>query len=396
MESGRPEKDFICKAIAGHNGGIDELAYISTNECRFDGQEKSVVCTVSSDSTVRAWDVQEGTEVWSSPLQPAALVNLAAYPRLQLVVTVDKWGLIKTWKAENGRESASFSLPTSSSALQACDHPETPFLLVASAEGVMYALTVPQLQLLSWTSVFPSSPTSLLCSPDGQWVFASTQDSDLGPKVFYTQSLLCVVEDEPPVSTTLPVLLTSRACWAPDETARLMVMHRNSDNMRLAITTYELGTKQSRKGVDAVVQQIASFLLPDTMMPPHLMKGHGSQVVLLVSGLELVLFTIQGLQLAAFQDHQKPITSMWVDQSRVLTASFDLSLRVYMWNKENKFPVLKSCYHLLGGSHRWASGFTHVESNSVSIVGVEARSIGTSILRSYCFNVQHGSDDCVD
>lgn len=24
------------------------------------------------------------------------------------------------------------------------------------------------------------------------------------------------------------------------------------------------------------VRQIASFLLPDTMMPPHLMKGHGS------------------------------------------------------------------------------------------------------------------------
>lgn len=40
-------------------GEIDELAYISTKECRFDGQEKSLVCTVSSDSTVRAWDVQE-------------------------------------------------------------------------------------------------------------------------------------------------------------------------------------------------------------------------------------------------------------------------------------------------------------------------------------------------
>lgn len=45
-------------------GGIDELAYISTNECRFDGQEKSVVCTVSSDSTVRAWDVQEVSQGW--------------------------------------------------------------------------------------------------------------------------------------------------------------------------------------------------------------------------------------------------------------------------------------------------------------------------------------------
>ncbi|EPY86890.1 hypothetical protein CB1_000293002 [Camelus ferus] len=59
MESGRPEKDFICKAIAGHKGEIDELAYISTNEYRFNGQEKSVVCTVSSDATVRAWDLHE-------------------------------------------------------------------------------------------------------------------------------------------------------------------------------------------------------------------------------------------------------------------------------------------------------------------------------------------------
>uniref|UniRef100_A0ABI7WV87 F-box domain-containing protein n=1 Tax=Felis catus TaxID=9685 RepID=A0ABI7WV87_FELCA len=355
MECGRPEKDFICKAIAGHTGEIDELAYISTKECRFDGQEKSMVCTVSSDSTVRAWDVQEGTEIWSSPLQPAALVNVVTFPRLQLAITVDERGLIKVWGAENGWEQASFRLPTFSSALQACEHPEGPFLLVACAEGFLYALTVPQLQLRSRTRVFPSSPTSLLCSPDCQWVFASTQNSDLGPKVFHTRSLLCLVEGEPPVSTTLPIWLTSRACWAPDETARLMVTHRNDNGMQLVITTYELRTKQSREGVDVVVQQMASFLLPSSMIPPHLMKGHGSQVILLVSGSELALFTIHGVQLAAFQDHQRPITSMWVDQSRVITASFDLSLRVYVWNKETKPPVLKSCYHLLGGSHRWAS-----------------------------------------
>ena len=48
------------------------------------------------------------------------------------------------------------------------------------------------------------------------------------------------------------------------------------------------------------------------MMPPHIMKGHGSQVILLVSGSELVLFTIHGLQLVTFQDHQRPITSMGV------------------------------------------------------------------------------------
>ncbi|XP_012495477.1 PREDICTED: F-box/WD repeat-containing protein 12-like [Propithecus coquereli] len=395
MEFGRPE-DFTCKAMAGHTGPIDELAYISTDECRFDGREKSVVCTVSSDCTLRAWDLHEGTEIWSSLLQPAALVNLVAYPQLQLVVTVDKRGLIKSWKAENGCELASFCLPTHSSALEACDHPEGPFLLAACAGGNLCTLTVPQLRLLSKVPVSPSTPVSLTCSPDRQWVSASTENSDLGPEVFYTQSLLHPLEDKPPVSTTLPIWLTSRSCWAPGEAARLIVMHKNDNGMQLVVTTYELGAKKSRDRVNILVQQIASFLLPDTMMPPHLMKGHGSQVILLVSEAKLVLFTIHGLQLAAFQDHQRPITSMWVDPSRVITSSFDLSLRIYVWNKENKFPILKSCYHLLGGSHRWASGFTHVESDSVSIVGVEARSAGTGILRSYCFRAQHSWNDGPD
>ena len=42
------------------------------------------------------------------------------------------------------------------------------------------------------------------------------------------------------------------------------------------------------------------------------MQAHGSQTILLASSSELVLFTIHGLQLMAFQDHQQSITSMWV------------------------------------------------------------------------------------
>ncbi|ELK26915.1 F-box/WD repeat-containing protein 12, partial [Myotis davidii] len=248
-------------------------------------------------------------------------------------------------------------------------------------------------QVLSRVSVFPNHPATLLCSPDCQWVVTLAQDSDLSPKVFHSHSLLCPLEDEPPVSTSLPIGLTSKACWAPDEAARLVVVHRDDSGVQWVVTTYEPGAKKSKDAVNVLVQQIASFNLPDTMLPPHLMKGHGSQVVLLVSESELVLFTIHGLRLAAFQDHQKPITSLCV--SRVVTSSFDLSLRVYMWKKGNKFPVLKSCYHLLGGSHRWASGFTQVESDSMSIVGVEARSAGTSILRSYYFQLRRDLGDCI-
>ena len=59
----------------------------------------------------------------------------------------------------------------------------SPGLQAACAEGALYMLTVPQLQLLSRVSLFPNSPTSLLCSPDWPWVFVSTPHSDLGPKV---------------------------------------------------------------------------------------------------------------------------------------------------------------------------------------------------------------------
>nr|XP_042134404.1 F-box/WD repeat-containing protein 12-like isoform X3 [Peromyscus maniculatus bairdii] len=299
VESGRPQ-DFISKAVSGHTGKIDQLAYVTPHEYRFDERAKSVVCTVSSDCTVRAWDLHEGAEIWSSPVQPAPLMSLVAYPLLQLVVTVDTQGLIIGWKAETGSLWASFCLPTFCSSMEACGHSEGPFLMVACAEGNLYTLTVPQLQVVSKVATFSHTSVSLTCSPDQQWVFAFAQGSDLGP------------------------------------------------------------------------------------------KGHGSQVILLASRSELVLFTIHGLQLMAFQDHQRPITSMWVDPTRVITSSLDLSLRVYLWNKKNTCPVLKSCYQLPGGSHRWASGFTHVKSDSMSIAGVEARSNGTSILRSYCYKVQLG------
>ena len=46
-------------SLCSLSGEIDNLAYVSTNEYRFDGREKSVVCTISSDGTVRAWDLHE-------------------------------------------------------------------------------------------------------------------------------------------------------------------------------------------------------------------------------------------------------------------------------------------------------------------------------------------------
>lgn len=65
-------------------------------------------------------------------------------------------------------------------------------------------------------------------------------------QVFYTQSLLEPLEDEPPICTTLLVRLSSRACWASDEAARLIVMHRNDNGTQLVVTTFELKAEKFR------------------------------------------------------------------------------------------------------------------------------------------------------
>lgn len=67
--------------------------------------------------------------------------------------------------------------------------------------------------------------------------------------MFYTWPLLHPSEDRLPVSTTLPIRLSSRACWAPDEAARLMVIHRDDGGVHLVITTFELKATKSRDRV---------------------------------------------------------------------------------------------------------------------------------------------------
>lgn len=64
------------------------------------------------------------------------------------------------------------------------------------------------------------------------------------------QSLLYPLEDEPPVSTALPIGLTSRACWAPDEAARLVVMHRGDSSVQWMVTTYELEAKKCKDAMN--------------------------------------------------------------------------------------------------------------------------------------------------
>uniref|UniRef100_A0A8C3I5J8 F-box domain-containing protein n=1 Tax=Chrysemys picta bellii TaxID=8478 RepID=A0A8C3I5J8_CHRPI len=381
MASGRPSADYICRSMRGHKGKIVGMAYLSDNEHVFGGGKlRSVVCTASTDGTIRAWQVQEGTQIWSSPSQEVPFVKVITVPEYKLAISTDARGTIKVWHGESGEELAAFSTSSSSSSLVTYSVNDKPFLTAATAGGAIYTLEVPNLNQVSCITAFQNSSIDLLlCSPDEQWVIAgSTENAAPSPKIFHTDCLINPA-DESPESSWLPVNNCAVVCWLPKAPARIAVVHRDRMSVQRNITVFDLALKKSKYKMEVLAQQVASFTLPGgTWTTEILMKGHGTETILLGCGANLELYSIFGTQVEAFQHHNNTITSIWVDAFRVVTSSLDLSLRVYTWKKVNKISSLTSRYYLLGGTHRWSRGFTDVACDNISIVGVVAESDETN------------------
>ncbi|XP_044526360.1 F-box/WD repeat-containing protein 12 [Gracilinanus agilis] len=387
MARGRAQ-DFTCKAISGHEGKINGVAYLSANEHTFDGQEKSVVCTVSTDCTLCAWNVQEGTEIWSSSLQPASLMNLLTIPEHQLIITTDEHGTVKVWDGQTGKEQFTFTTSSTWCNMVLCGTPDKPFLVVALREGVIFTLTIPCLTEVSRITAFQDCNMDLLqCSPDKNWILVGSSDTpDISAKVFHIDSLTNSSEDKP-LFISLPIGECQDVSWAPKEAARLIVLHEDRRTRQLSITTFDMSLKPCRNKVEILAQQVANFIVPEFSRRPHILESHGADIILLGCGSELIIFSLTGSLLASFQDHHQSITSIWVDRFRVITSSWDISLRVYTWKREKNTVVLKSCYHLLGGSHMWSCGLGEVACDNISIVAVESKKNGKSLLRTYSFNL---------
>ncbi|XP_038627986.1 F-box/WD repeat-containing protein 12 [Tachyglossus aculeatus] len=389
MASGRPSSDYISKAIRGFKGEIISMAYLTAYEYSFQKQERSIICTLGSDGLIQAWDIHEGEEIWSRRVPDLPPQSLVTLPRFQLVITTHVKGTIKVWNGETGAEQASFSTQSSSCTLATYMANDSPFLTAATAGGTLYTLTVPHLNEVSRVTASQSSNVNLLlCSTNMKWIVTgSIVNLDSPTKVFHTDSLTSPCEDNLPLSTCLPIMNCAAASWAPSEEARITIMHGDGWAGHMSITTFDIITKKSKYKMEIQAHEVASCMLPETTARSSLLKSHGADMILLGTGCELKLFSIFGTQLAVFQDHQRTISSIWVDPFRVITASWDLSLRVYMWKREGNITVLKSCYHLLGGSHRWARGFTDVTCDGVSIVGALAGRDGADFLRAYTFSL---------
>ncbi|TRY60653.1 hypothetical protein DNTS_033845 [Danionella cerebrum] len=441
MKSGRSSCDYSCKSLRGHKGRVVGLAYLAGNDDCFDIESPSpVVCSASTDGTVKAWDLQKGVCLWTSagrtPLQ-----ELTVDPARGVLFTSDSRGTIRSWSGVTGQEEACYDSGFSRSTLVFFSCRDSAFLGVGSPLGSLLVLSCPALSEASRHVVCDAFVLNLLCtSPDQKWIFAGSRENpDGSPKVFWTQGVCFPAEDVlDSVSLLLPCSGCCAACFLPAASARLALLHSESHSSNTSLSIFELGLSESRDllitrledqandykhlaggehpqrswehrdmesageaASGGVMQSVEDALIFNRLDKLHQLcsfqveVSHGPDVILEASssallfsaGNHLKVYTLRGDLMADFQDHTQPIAALCVDSFRVVTASRDLSLRVLTWRKDPVHGLsLEGRYHLLGGSLSRSRGFSAVACDYSSIVASVESLDGNDVLKAYVFD----------
>uniref|UniRef100_A0A2K6T2G5 F-box and WD repeat domain containing 12 n=1 Tax=Saimiri boliviensis boliviensis TaxID=39432 RepID=A0A2K6T2G5_SAIBB len=233
---------------------------------------------------------------------------------------------------------------------------------VGDTAGDIYTFTLPELREVSKVTAFQCAIVLLRCSPDKKWVFACGTYGCAFPQVFFAEDLLRPSEGSAPLSTFLPHKFCTTACWNPKKKNRITLMSENGE--------------------------ISHFQLAPHLKCPFWIGASDGYLVVFPSGPYLLLFSITGVLLRRFQDHQTPIDNFWVDALYVLTTSED-SVHLYLWEEGGCPPYLRSCCHL---DNTWRDHAPHgfiscVMCDNTSIV-LKVRNITeSSILVMYSFNM---------
>ncbi|CAN9515396.1 unnamed protein product [Ophioblennius macclurei] len=381
---------YTCKSIRGHTGKVVGFVYLQGNLNQHPDlwSSSATVCSASTDGTVRAWNTQNGKCLWCSPVQ-SPLTAIISDEQREVVITADSTGLIKTWQGQSGQEVASFPTASPHCTLLQYNINTDWFLTVGTNMGSVCTLADFSLTKKSSVVVCDSFKVNiLLVSPDKKWIVAGTKDSsDLSPKVIYTESLTSPSEDEDPLCQSLPVIGGQAAVFVPGQPARLAIIHHSQPPGNNALTVFDVSIKKTKYKSEIQVQQGESFPLSVNIRYPEvLLEAKDSNCIVLAAGHQLWVYSLKGAQLASFNDHNMPITSICVDSFRAVTASQDLSLRVLTWkHAAGGGLTLESQYHLLGGSHTMSRGFTHVACDYSSIVASVEGLDGKDVLKAYSF-----------
>ncbi|XP_067448769.1 F-box/WD repeat-containing protein 12 isoform X1 [Thunnus thynnus] len=381
---------YICKSLRGHTGSVVGLVYLQGNSAQLPDlwNSSAIVCSASTDGTVRAWNIQNGQLLWCSPVQ-SPLTGLVSDEKREVVITADSTGLIKIWQCQTGQEVASFSTASPYCTLLQYNISNDWFLSVGTSQGSVCTLAGSALTKKSSIMVCDSFNVNvLIVSPDKKWITAGTKNNDdLSPKVIFTESLTSPSEDEDPLCQSVPVTGCQAAVFIPTQPARLAIIHCNGRPNNKALTVFDVSIKKAKYKSEIQVQQVESFPLTMDSMSSHiLLEAKDSNCIVLAADQQLWVYSLKGALLASFKDHAMPISAICVDSFRVVTASRDLSLRVLTWRKDRSDGLtLESQYHLLGGSHTMSRGFTHVSCDYSSIVASAEGKDGKDVLKAYSF-----------
>uniref|UniRef100_A0A672IVV4 F-box domain-containing protein n=1 Tax=Salarias fasciatus TaxID=181472 RepID=A0A672IVV4_SALFA len=370
---------YTCKSIRGHTGKVVGFVYLQGNLSQNPDlwSSSATVCSASTDGTVRAWNIQNGKCLWSSPVQ-SPLAGIICDEQREVVITADSTGLIKTWQGQTGQEVASFPTASPHCMLLQYNINNDWFLTVGTNMGSVCTLADSSLSKKSSVVVCDSFGVNiLLVSPDKKWIVAGTKDSrDLSPKVFHSEE-----------NNSLPVSGGQAAVFIPSQAARLAIVHHSQPRGNNALTVFDVSIKKTKYKSEIQVQQVESFPVSLNMRHTQiLLEARDSNCIMLAAGHQLCVYSLKGALLASFTDHDLPITSICVDSFRAVTASQDLSLRVLTWRRAADGGLkLESQYHLLGGSHTMSRGFTRVACDYSSIVASAEGLDGKDVLKAYSF-----------
>ncbi|XP_008851501.1 F-box/WD repeat-containing protein 12-like [Nannospalax galili] len=311
MEWARPE-DFVYREIPGDLGDFRLLEYLSGSGLTMDGQGKSILCTVSDKGTLSTWDVKEHIKTWSSPVQQSIITSLAILPEMKLAITGDLERAIKVWNCHDRDAVAIRTMPRDYCTLKAFLTKDGAFLMVGDSAGHIYTFMLPQLWCVSVVKSFECAVQLLQCSPENKWVFACKMHPHVFPKVFLTECLLNSSKNCSLLYICLPFAPFHKVCWTPRMENRVTIMYWRNSHNTMEFITFDLGLEKIG-GKDAIeADQIANFLLPAHIGTPESMGVSDGNVIVFGSGPSLFLYTIDGLQLHRFEDHQRNIMTLWV------------------------------------------------------------------------------------
>ncbi|XP_014398971.1 PREDICTED: F-box/WD repeat-containing protein 12 [Myotis brandtii] len=380
-------QDFAYREATGGLGILGPLAYFSGSDPSMSGQ-KPVICTVSSRHMLYAWDVQEGVMIWSSPAQQCHIKCLATLPQRSLAVTMDAWNTIKVWNCRDANPLATLTMSTCCVSLEVFLTDGGAFLLIGDFYGDIYTLTLPELKSISHVNALECPLDYLHSSPNRKWIFACGTHLGVLPKVFLAECLLRPAVGRAPLFVSLPFAFCSQARWALMCVNRLTIMfHR--DILRTGFTTFDLTAEHTGGSTAIEARQIASFMLSPGMFVPAWMGVRDGTTIVFECGPRLFLFTIEGLLLTEFCDHENIICYLWTDSVHVLTTSRDNYLHLYMWDKEDWHPSLQSCCHLelRKGDIRPNCYDPIAICDNTSIVCVVSKCGGATVLVMYSLNM---------